>query len=120
MDYGNIVKIAREGDFVYLDPPYQPLSQTSSFTSYTETGFDLEEQVKLGQVFDRLDERGCLVLESNSSSPEIREIYRVHYQTPVMAARAINVKADGRKPIEEIAITNFEPRPVKKVTLDRF
>lgn len=120
IDYKRAVGSARKGDFVYLDPPYQPLSATSSFTSYTEQGFNLEDQKKLLGVFRKLDKRECLVLESNSNAPEIRELYKSCYLTPVLAPRFINARASGRKPIQELVITNFKPKPLKKTTLDQF
>lgn len=119
-DYRKAVSYAREGDFIYLDPPYQPLSETSSFTSYTKEGFGLEDQQKLREVFGKLVQRGCLVLESNSNAKEIHQLYEGFHLTPVMAPRFINAKGSGRKPIQELAITNFKPRHIRKTTLDQF
>ena len=58
------VKSAKEGDFVYFDPPYQPLSETSKFTSYTK-----EDQIRLAKKFKEMDKKGCLVMLSNSYAP---------------------------------------------------
>ena len=66
---------ARRGDFLYLDPPYAPLTATSRFTAYTESGFTSDDQRALQQVVVTLAERGCHVLLSNSTAPLVRELY---------------------------------------------
>lgn len=117
-DFEVAVKDASEGDFVYFDPPYVPLSDTSAFTSYSKEDFGLEEQKRLAKVVSELAERGCYVMESNSSSPlitdDIYEEYenlKIHY---VEAPRYISCKADGRKPVKEVVIINYKPDPKKK------
>lgn len=120
MDYKRAVGYAREGDFVYLDPPYHPLSDTSSFTKYTEEGFGPKDQEELRKVFEKLDKRGCLVLESNSNAKEINELYDGYYLTSVKAPRFINARGSGRKPIKELAITNFKPKLIRGTTIDQF
>jgi DNA adenine methylase len=84
------------GDLVYFDPPYVPLSASSSFTSYTSEGFDLAEQVKLRDVAIELKRRGAHVLLSNSSAPLVSTLYAEHFEIEhVAASRAIN--SDGAK-----------------------
>jgi DNA adenine methylase len=61
-DYRNVTQNAQEGDFIYLDPPYLPLNDTSYFTAYTTDGFDNKDQSQLAEVFRKLDSRGCLLL----------------------------------------------------------
>ena len=73
--FETVLDHAGRGDFVYLDPPYAPLTATSRFTSYTETGFGDGDQLRLQQVVVTLAERGCHVLVSNSTAPLIRELY---------------------------------------------
>lgn len=73
-DYRDILEGVKAGDFVYLDPPYMPISSSSSFTSYTEQGFSYEEQVALKEACDALRSRGIPFLQSNSDCPEIREL----------------------------------------------
>ncbi len=97
---------ARAGDFVYFDPPYQPLSSTSNFTSYTEGSFSKKDQERLADVVRELDKRGCMVAVSNSDTPEVRSLYRGYRLTPLMATRAINSRADRRGRIVELLITN--------------
>ena len=113
-----VLRAARAGDFIYLDPPYAPLSATSEFTSYTADGFDGEDQRHLQQVVIELAKRGCHVLLSNSTAPAIAALYdgnpdaeqaglRAH---TVPARRAINSNAARRGGVEEYVITNLPRR----------
>lgn len=95
---------AEPGDLVYFDPPYLPLSETSDFTAYTNTGFNFNEQVRLRDVALRLKQKGVYVMLSNSDAPRIRELYSDFEIDSVMAARSINSKADGRGKISELII----------------
>jgi len=110
---------AKAGDFVYFDPPFQPLSKTSSFTSYTANDFSEDDQVRLKECADRLSERGVHVMISNSPHPLIRGLYRgsahfVQYQLDeVPARRMINSKGDGRGEIAELVITSYDPAHVQ-------
>ena len=109
-DYKVAVSKARAGDFVYFDPPYYPISSTSSFTSYTKDGFAEKEQIELRDIFAELSNRGCYVMLSNSDSTFIRDIYgglKNVTITAVSAGRAINSKATGRGKIIELVITNY-------------
>lgn len=94
---------AESGDFVYFDPPYVPLSTTSSFTSYTASGFGPAHQQKLANVARSLKARGVHVLLSNSSAPLVRELYREGFSThEVKAARSVNSRGSGRGKIVEL------------------
>ncbi len=104
------VKNAKAGDFVYFDPPYHPLSETSSFTSYSKDSFSKDDQIKLRDLFVELDKRGVYVMLSNSSAPFIQEIYSGYKQIPVYASRMINSKADKRGKISEVVIINYDPQ----------
>ncbi len=95
---------ARKGDFVYFDPPYQPLTATSNFTSYTKDQFGMEQQCRLAEVFKQLVKRGCHVLLSNSDSELVRNLYRDYRQVEIQAPRFINSKAAGRSSIVELLI----------------
>ncbi|MDD5014044.1 MAG: DNA adenine methylase [Atribacterota bacterium] len=101
------VEDAKEGDFVYFDPPYHPLTVTSSFTNYSNDGFNEEDQMKLRDVFIGLDRKKCFVMLSNSDTQFIRKIYHGFNQRTVSAARAINCKATGRGKINELLIMNY-------------
>jgi DNA adenine methylase len=98
-----------EGDFIYLDPPYYPLSITSNFTSYTNNGFTNKDQDDLARIFKKLTDRGCQVLLSNSDSEYIRELFSEFKENiiEVKAQRAINSKASKRKGHTELIIRNY-------------
>lgn len=106
-DYAKVAQYARKGDFVYFDPPYQPLSRTASFTSYTANNFELKDQIRLARLFQKLDSRGCLLMLSNS--PRAESLYAGHgYRIErVKAARAINSVGGKRGPVDEILVMNY-------------
>lgn len=104
IDFEIAVSNAKMGDFVYFDPPYDPINETSSFTSYAQTGFGKAEQYRLRDLFKKLNDRGCKVLLSNSDTPFIRDIYQEFNIVTVQASRAINSKASGRGKINEVLI----------------
>jgi DNA adenine methylase len=104
-DFEAVVEKARRDDFVYFDPPYVPLSTTSSFTSYTSGGFGDVEQTRLRDAALRLKERGVHVLLSNSSAPFVRKLYGDGFKIiEVSATRLVNSKATARGAIVELLI----------------
>lgn len=105
--YERTLDAARPGDFVYLDPPYHPMSETANFTSYTDRSFDYQDQVRLAEVYSELDRRGCLVMLSNSDTPAVRKLYSGYEQKRLTALRAINCNGNRRKGIAELAIVNY-------------
>ena len=111
VDYREATKDAGKGDFVYLDPPYQPVSATANFTSYTDSGFSFDDQIRLGDWFRELDRRGCRVLLSNSSNGKVRRIYRGYSVQEVEVLRAISCKADRRKGHTELIVSNHDGGP---------
>lgn len=94
-------------DFVYFDPPYYPISPTSSFTGYSRYGFSAADQAQLSQIFRTLAALGVQVMLSNSDCPFIRELYQGFSMHSIQAARAINSKAGQRGKITELLITSF-------------
>lgn len=102
--FEHVLETAEEGDFVYFDPPYVPISATSSFTSYVGAGFDLQMQQRLAEVFTELAHRGCYVFLSNSDSEVVRELYRGWRMETVVAGRAINSKGSGRRSVNELLV----------------
>ncbi|MBM3259097.1 MAG: DNA adenine methylase [Candidatus Sericytochromatia bacterium] len=94
------------GDFVYFDPPYHPLSRTSSFTRYVGLDFGEEQQVALRDLFALLDRRGATVLLSNSDCPFIRDLYRDWPMRTVGMPRAINARSSGRGDVAELLVCN--------------
>jgi DNA adenine methylase len=107
-DYLEATKEADKGDFVYFDPPYQPSSSTAYFTSYTESGFSLEEQERLRDWFEELDNRGCQIVLSNSDTKEIADLYKQHYIQKAQAPRTIGCRGERRKGYKELIIRNFK------------
>jgi DNA adenine methylase len=97
---------AGRGDLVYFDPPFDPLSPTASFTSYTAGGFGPEEQARLAQTCRVLAQRGCHVMVSNSDTPLIRRLYRGFRIVELQARRAINRNGGGRGPVTELLVLN--------------
>jgi DNA adenine methylase len=106
------------GDFVYCDPPYAPLSRTSSFASYTADGFTAFDQRRLQHALVAACRRGAQVVLSNSSAPEIVRLYStrdaraaglVVHRVP--ARRAINSRASARGPVDELIVTNVPATP---------
>lgn len=103
-DYRETVRDAQAGDFVYFDPPYVPVSDTSSFTSYTVTAFGEDEQRQLAALARELVERGCSVMLSNSDMPIVRSLYPGMRQDRVRCGRTINSKASKRGDVDELVI----------------
>ncbi len=108
-DFERCLEVAQAGDFVYLDPPYHPLSATASFTSYTAGAFGVEDQQRLAEVFRRLDRRGCQLMLSNSCTPLIEELYAGYQQLQVRANRPISARTDRRGAITELLVLNDYP-----------
>jgi len=110
-DFETICSRASEGDAVYLDPPYLPVSPTSSFTAYDRHPFGLAEHERLARVFADLAQRRVRAVLSNSSTPVTRELYQSFVLEEVPVTRPINSRASGRGPIDEILVVN-DRRPV--------
>ena len=107
-DFERICGWAKKNDFIYFDPPYYPLSKTSSFVSYTDVFLE-QEQIRLAKLFKELDSKGVKVLQSNSNTPFIRELYKVFEIIELKAKRAINCKGERRGEITELLIKgNYE------------
>jgi len=106
-DFSEILKKVKKGDFVYFDPPYVPLSETSSFTSYTKDGFDIDMQFKLRETCDELDSKGVKFLLSNSDTKLVNELYENYNIKKVFASRQINANTDGRGKITEVLVRNY-------------
>lgn len=105
--FASVLDRARAGDFVYFDPPYMPVSPTSSFTDYATEGFGRPEQELLRDVFVQLDRRGCRVMLSNSGNLELLKLYAGYDVTTLLARRSINSKTDARGPVTEVVIRNY-------------
>ena len=105
-DFEDAIKNIRKGAFVYFDPPYAPLSDSSSFTGYTIDGFNDDDQRRLKKLCDKLNERGVKFLLSNSTAPIILDLYKNYEIEYVGAKRNINSVGEGRGEIKEVLIWN--------------
>lgn len=106
-DFRSVVQLAQAGDFFYFDPPYDPLSKTASFTSYTAGGFREQDQRDLADVFTQLTAMGCLCMLSSSRTPLVLKLYRHFRIATVQANRAINSDAGARGAVREVVILNY-------------
>ena len=105
LDYRKSVADARSGDFVYFDPPYDPVTTTANFASYTADGFSPDDQRALADTARALVAKGCKVMLSNSDTPFIRSIYKGFRVERVKCPRAINSNAAKRGDVDELIIT---------------
>jgi DNA adenine methylase len=109
-DFAYIRREAKSGDLVYFDPPYQPLSETADFTSYSSEGFEFEEQVRLSELCIELHKAGVLFILSNSWAQPVRQLYE---DVPgfdvgrVEAHRYISSDVTTRGKTAEIIVTNI-------------
>jgi DNA adenine methylase len=103
-DFVETMSLAREGDFMYCDPPYVPVSATSDFTSYTAGKFGMEDQTRLRDMAWLLKQRGVHVLLSNADVPMVRELYKDFEIHAVQAKRNINRDASKRGKVGEVLI----------------
>ncbi|MDR1741643.1 MAG: DNA adenine methylase [Synergistaceae bacterium] len=107
-DYAEVLGRIPGGTFVYLDPPYDPVSDTASFTGYDKGGFGREEQERLRSECDRLSGRGIRFMLSNSATDFIRGLYAAYSVTVIRARRAVNSNPAGRGEVEEVVVRNYE------------
>ena len=109
LDFRETLRHPGPDDFVYVDPPYDPISKTSSFTGYTKDAFTMSDQEDLAKALARLNERGTKILMSSSLSKNIQRLYPAlgFKVLHVTAPRAINSNPDGRGRISELLIRNF-------------
>lgn len=105
--FDGVIAQARRGDFIYMDPPYHPVSATSSFTSYGADDFKPDDQRRLADAFRALDAKGAKVMLSNSDTPFIRELYEGYRIEQVWCRRAINRDAAKRGAVSEVVVLNY-------------
>jgi DNA adenine methylase len=107
-DYKQAFPDIKKGTFVYLDPPYDPVSNTANFTGYAKGGFSREEQIRLRDWCDELNQAGIQFMLSNSATEFIKGLYSDYNITIVKAKRAINSNAAKRGHVDEVVIRNYE------------
>jgi len=107
-DFGSIVKDAKKGDFVYFDPPYQPISDTANFTSYTHRDFTEDDLERLADLANQLNSKGCKVMLSNSNSKTVKKLFSSGWAIKeIKANRSINSNSQKRTGHKEIIIKNY-------------
>ena len=113
-DYKDAADFIDDKTFVYFDPPYRPLTETSSFTSYTENQFNDKDQIELAEFVNQMHAKGAKIVVSNSDPKNVDEddnffdeIYSAHSIKRVEATRMINSKSEARGKIKELLISNF-------------
>ena len=108
MDYAEVLNCIPKNTFVYLDPPYDPISETSNFTGYSKGGFNKDAQIKLRECCDLLTSRGLKFMLSNSATDFIIEQYKNYNISIVHAKRSINSVASKRGDVDEVVVRNYE------------
>lgn len=107
-DFTAVLRTAKRGDFVYFDPPYQPVSKTASFTSYTRMDFGIRDFARLAETCEELSKRGCHVLVSNSDVKDVRAAFDNDWSVGrLRAKRAINSVGSSRSGHSELLIRNY-------------
>jgi DNA adenine methylase len=107
-DYTTVLKDTTEKSFVYLDPPYHPISESSNFTGYIQGGWNIYDQIELRKACDELHKKGVKFLLSNSSADFIKDQYKDYNISIVKANRAINSDGANRGEVDELLIRNYE------------
>lgn len=104
MDYEEALKTAREGDFVYLDPPYDSTPRARGFTGFTADGFGAREQLRLADVAKDLRSRGCTVVLTNSNTPSAKSLYQGFNTDVIYATQSISPHGAASREKEELLI----------------
>ncbi len=107
-DYTTVLKDTTEKSFVYLDPPYHPISESSNFTGYIQGGWNIYDQIELRKACDELHKKGVKFLLSNSSADFIKDQYKDYNISIVKANRAINSDGANRGEVDELLIRNYD------------
>ncbi len=108
-DFGAVLSDAKKGDLVYFDPPYQPVSDTANFTSYTNKDFTDKDLERLADLCNKLDSKGCKVLLSNSDSKQVSDMFSAKpwKVSKIQANRSINSNSKKRTGHFELLIKNY-------------
>jgi DNA adenine methylase len=108
-DFESVLRDAKKGDLVYFDPPYQPVSDTANFTSYTNKDFTYDDLSRLAELCVKLNSKGCNVLLSNSNSKEVEEMFssKPWKVSKIQANRSINSNSKKRTGHFELLIKNY-------------
>ncbi|RZA00671.1 MAG: DNA adenine methylase [Sphingobacteriaceae bacterium] len=107
-DYNTVLEKVKPNSFIYLDPPYHPVSESSNFTGYVQGGWNQYDQVDLRKACDELDKKGIKFLLSNSATDFIKDQYANYNIKIVKANRNINSDGEKRGEVDEVLIRNYE------------
>lgn len=107
-DFEKTLSRVEKNGFVYLDPPYDPISSTAKFTGYHKSGFNQQEQIRLKKICDRLNQNNIKFMQSNSATDFILDLYKDYDIQIIKAKRSINSKANKRGYINEVLIRNYQ------------
>jgi DNA adenine methylase len=106
-DFRKTLDEAQKGDFVYVDPPYYPVSRTANFTSYTKEEFGEKQQKELAGSVGQAARRGAQLMLSNSDTPLTREWYAEFNLKTVQARRAVNCDGSKRGRVSELIVLSY-------------
>ena len=106
-DFEIVCDTCEPGDFVYFDPPYDKLDDTTMHTAYSKDGFNKDDQIRLFELFKRLSDNGVYCMLSNNATPFILDLYKDYKINIVKARRSINSNKNGRSSVDEVIITNY-------------
>lgn len=106
-DFQTTLASVGSGDFVYIDPPYHPVSRTAYFTAYTKETFGSDQQHRLAALFHKAARRGAKLMLSNSSTDLVHRLYARYKILPVRARRMINSQGDRRGAVAEVAVIRY-------------
>lgn len=107
-DFSSALNNVTKKSFVYFDPPYDPVSDSSSFTGYTKGGFGREQQESLKELCDKLNKKNVKFMLSNSATKFIKELYKDYTIRTIQAKRSVNSIASRRGLVDEVIVTNYE------------
>ena len=107
-DYSLVLNKATKNSFVYLDPPYHPVSESSNFTGYVQGGWGDKDQIRLREACDELNTRGVKFLLSNSATDFIKDQYKDYQINIIKATRSINSDGEKRGEIDEVLVRNYD------------
>ena len=107
--YENVITLVDEDSFVYIDPPYPPIGENSSFNHYTAKRFGKLDQERLAEFAGQLDSLGCSVMISNADTKTMRQLYSGWFISSTEVTRYITCKSEKHR-VKELVITNYKPK----------
>jgi DNA adenine methylase len=118
-DFSRATEALGKDDFVYFDPPYDPVSSTADFTAYARGGFSMDDQRRLAKEMRRLHGLGVRVMLSNADTKKMRDLYRAFFVQRVRVPRSINSAPDKRGAVGELLVTTYKTPQKQRETSAR-